>query len=153
MNPIISIRISHQRGVDAVLTDTSCNILDEFSQDCYAPDVVIPFISNQAERYPDLALVMSPSDPWPTHLHLAVEKLRVPMRWVPRQFEKEAYESAAPWRRKRRQYRARLLAHLHYLSRTNQGYPGFEAGLDWERRLAHEIVDGIGEQRSKMDDF
>lgn len=52
MNPIIAIRISHQRGVDAVLTDAGCDIIDEFSRDCYAPGVVTPFLSKHAETPP-----------------------------------------------------------------------------------------------------
>jgi hypothetical protein len=150
MEPVISIHVTHQRGVDAVLTDGSCEVLDQFSQDCYAPGVVTPFISSHAKRHPNLALVVSPSDPWPPHLLQAVEELGPPLRWVPRQFERDAYQAAAPGRNKRRLYRARLLAHLYYCKRQNLYAYGHEAGLEWERQIAQETLDAIEEHQSEL---
>jgi hypothetical protein len=153
MDPIISIRISHQRGVDAVLTDARCDVIDEFSQDCYAPGVVMPFISKYAEQHPNLVVVISPSDPWPPHLQRAVEELGLPISWVARPFEREACEGAAPWRRQRRQYRARFLAHLYYRQHQRLCDCGFESGVDWEHHLAHQTLEAIEAHRSKMYEF
>lgn len=153
MHPIIAIRISRQRGVDAVLTDPGCDVIDEFSRDCYAPGVVTPFISKHAQEFRDLAIVISPSDPWPPHLQRAVEELGVPIRWVSTTFQRDARDASAPWRRKRHQYRARLLAFLHYAQRLRMCEYGFEVGIEWERRLAQQTLEGIEEQRSKMYDF
>jgi len=153
MDPIISIRISHQRGVEAVLTDARCDVLDEFSRDCYAPGVVTPFISNHAEHHPNLVVVISPSDPWPPHLQQAVEDLGLPISWVSRPFEREACAGAAPWRRIRRQYRARLLAYLYYCQHQKLCDDGLQAGVEWERLLAVQTLQGIEVQRSKMYEF
>ena len=153
MDPILSIRISHQRGVDAVLTDARCDVIDEFSQDCYAPAVVTPFISKHAQHYSNLAILISPCDPWPPHLQRAVEDLGVPIHWVSPTFHREAREAAAPWRRQRRQYRARFLAHLYYSQQRTMAEHGFEAGIEWERQLAQRTLEAIEMERSKMYDF
>ena len=153
MDPIISIRISHQRGVDAVLTDAGCDAIDEFSQDCYAPGVVTPFISKYAEHHTGLAIVISPFDPWPPHLLQAVESLGVPIRWVSPTFLRDAYEGVSPWRQRRRQYRARFLAHVYYSQQSRRCEFGFEAGTEWERQLAQKTLEAIETERSKMYDF
>lgn len=153
MDPVIAIRISRQRGVDAVLTNACCEIIDEFNRDCYAPTAVTPFITDHAKGIHNLAIVISPSDPWPPHLQRAVEGLGVPIRWVSPTFQRDARQGAAPWRRKRRQYRARLLAHLYYLQHHKLCEYGFAAGIEWEHHLAQQTLEGIEAERSKMYDF
>jgi len=152
-DPVVAIRTSYQRGVDAVLTDATGNIIEEFSKDCYAPAAVTPFISECAERHSNMVLVVSPSDPWPPHLQRAVEEIGLPISWVSRPFERQAHDGARPFRRQRRQYGARLLARLYFGQHYRLLDDGYESGVEWEHHLAQQTLQAIEVYRNKAYEF
>jgi hypothetical protein len=82
-----------------------------------------------------------------------VEELRLPISWVSRPFERDAREGAAPFRQQRRQYRARLLAHLYYSQHNRLCEDGLALGVEWEHNLAQQTLEAINAHRSRASEF
>lgn len=99
-------------GLRAAVAGEDESLIDAMEARPAHTETLIRFIHRNQQKYPALRLIGSPLDQWPAGLHAALKDAYVSWDWLMPNPTRSVLWHLAPWQKKRRLQRARLLAYL-----------------------------------------
>lgn len=87
---------------------------------------------------PNVAIVGSPLDDWPTGLVQLIRGTGAELHWLNPILMRRLYSICRPWNLQRKLHKARFLAYLHQIQATP--WDAEKATRDFERLTAHDLL-------------